>query len=63
VEVASDAAPTAEPEAAVPAVSEEADAKQAPAPDDDAFGFLGAAEEAAPSSNDDQLGDFLKGLK
>ena len=63
VEVASDAAPTAEPEAAVPVVGEEADAKQASAPDDDAFGFLGAAEEAAPSSNDDQLGDFLKGLQ
>lgn len=63
VEVASDAAPTAEPEAAVPVVGEEADEKQAPAPDDDAFGFLGAAKEAGPSSNDDQLGDFLKGLK
>jgi len=54
VEVADDAAPAAEPEA-----SAEPEARQA----DDAFGFLAGSEESKPVADDDQLGDFLKGLK
>lgn len=48
VEVEEAAAPAAEP-AAMPA--------------DDAFGFLAGSEESKPAADDDQLGDFLKGLK
>lgn len=54
VEVSADAAPTAEPEAT---------AEPAAQPADDAFGFLAGADESKPAADDDQLGDFLKGLK
>lgn len=55
VQVAEDVAPAAEPEA-----TPEPEAPQA---DDDAFGFLAGGEEPKPGADDDQLGDFLKGLK
>ncbi|MEI6241304.1 MAG: FHA domain-containing protein [Planctomycetia bacterium] len=54
VEVAGDAAPPAESEA-----SDEPE----PPPADEAFGFLAGADDAKPAGDDDQLGDFLKGLK
>jgi len=52
--VAADAAPSAEPEA----IAE----PEAP-PADEAFGFLTGGDESKPAADDDQLGDFLKGLK
>lgn len=54
VEVVEEAAPAGEPEA-----THEPEVPQA----DDAFGFLAGGEEPKPSADDDQLGDFLKGLK
>lgn len=54
VEVAEEVAPAAEPEA-----TPEAEARVA----DDAFGFLAGGDEPKPASDDDRLGDFLKGLK
>lgn len=54
VEVADDAAPAAEPEAI---------AEPQTSPADNAFGFLAGSEESKPAADDDQLGDFLKGLK
>jgi len=54
VEVAEEVAPAAEPEA-----PPEPEAPQA----DDAFGFLAGGSESKPAADDDQIGDFLKGLK
>ena len=54
VEVAEDAAPSAEPEATA-----DPEAQQS----DESFGFLAGGEESKPVADDDQLGDFLKGLK
>ncbi len=44
-------------------VAAEAAAEEAAPPADDAFGFLAGDNEAKRAPDDDQFGDFLKGLK
>jgi predicted component of type VI protein secretion system len=44
-------------------VAGESAAEEAAPRADDAFGFLAGDEQGKPASDDDQLGDFLKGLK
>lgn len=60
VEVVEDAARAPEPEA-MPELEATPESEEVPA--DNAFGFLAGSEESKPAADDDQLGDFLKGLK
>lgn len=61
VEVAAEPASEPVPEEPFPMV--ETDSKESAPLADDAFGFLAGADDAKAGPDDDQLGDFLKGLK